>query len=152
MDLKHNMGLKDGAFDKLLFMLHHFILPAGNLLPPSYLAERVLEVLSPDDCMWHACPNGKCPPWPPLSRSLWRFHTFDKCACGLHRMIETTRPNSKSDVQPAKVRFSRKSNSKSNSKSNTKIRRCSGCSFVCTTSGCRHSSDMLGTTLIPVCL
>jgi len=80
------------------------ILPAGNLLPPSlYLAEKVLDVLATDDCMWHACPNGKCPPWPPMPRSMWPSHQFDKCACGLDRFTRLTRPNGKVDPQPAKV-------------------------------------------------
>ena len=106
MDLKHSKGIKDGVFDDLLYAMHYYLLPEGNLLPPSlYLMEKIIEVLHPDACEWHACPAEKCKPWGPTPRSKWPEHRYDKCACGLYRFIDpnATKPNGDLHLEPAKV-------------------------------------------------
>ena len=70
------------AVNKLCKVIHKLVLPQPNWFPPSlYLMERIIDVPSPDDFQYHACPAEQCC-WEPIPRSEWEAHKKDKCVHG----------------------------------------------------------------------
>lgn len=85
---KHDEGIEDRAFDKLLRMLHCVLLPASNLLPSSFhIVKRIcgIDDLSPYE--HHVCTCDRYR-FPKIERSEWPAHAFDECPlCHSKRFI-----------------------------------------------------------------
>lgn len=76
---KSQNRVSDKAMDEMCQMIHYLLLPAHNMVPPSYhLIRCALGVPPAEDCVRHVC--DKC--WtlfPPLSADLFKDHQDEVC-------------------------------------------------------------------------